>query len=103
MVLPFTLSRKEENMTDYAGISGNQLRQFIEKIERLEEEKSELMGDIREIFAEAKGNGFDPKIMRQVLRIRKMDGNERQEQEELLDIYLNALAVPAKNNSSQAA
>ncbi|ARN84256.1 DUF2312 domain-containing protein [Candidatus Nucleicultrix amoebiphila] len=90
-------------MTDYAGISGNQLRQFIEKIERLEEEKSELMGDIREIFAEAKGNGFDPKIMRQVLRIRKMDGNERQEQEELLDIYLNALAVPAKNNSSQAA
>lgn len=78
-------------MSNYSGVSGHQLKQFIEKIERLEEEKAELLSDIREVFAEAKGHGFDVKIMRQVIKMRKMDHQEREEQEELLTIYLNAL------------
>lgn len=75
------------------GVSKGQLRSFVERIERLEEEKQALMADIREVYAEAKGNGYDPKIMRQVIRIRKMDGNERAEQEALLDTYLAALGM----------
>ncbi|MDP1614575.1 MAG: DUF2312 domain-containing protein, partial [Methylococcales bacterium] len=65
-------------------ISSGQLRQYIEKVERLEEEKAELMEAIREVFAEAKGNGFDVKIMKQVLKMRKMKQEELMEQEELL-------------------
>ncbi|KAB2836268.1 MAG: DUF2312 domain-containing protein [Caedimonadaceae bacterium] len=79
-------------MSNYSGVSGHQLKQFIEKIERLEEEKTELLADIREVYSEAKGHGFDAKIMRQVIKMRKMDHQEREEQEELLTIYLNALS-----------
>ena len=60
-------------MTNFAGVSGSQLRQYIERIERLEVEKANIANDIREVFAEAKSNGFDPKIMRQVIKIRKMN------------------------------
>lgn len=90
-------------MTDYSGISGSQLRQYIEKVERLEEEKSELLATIREVYAEAKGNGFDPKIMKQVIKLRKMDRQELMEQEELLDLYMNAissLSNAQKNNEA---
>ncbi|MEC8317964.1 MAG: DUF2312 domain-containing protein, partial [Pseudomonadota bacterium] len=66
-------------MTEVGGIAGDQLRAYIERIERLEEEKAALAADVREVFAEAKGNGFDVKIMRQVLRLRKMDGDDRAE------------------------
>ena len=77
-------------------VSSSQLRQNIEKVERLEEEKAELMAAIGEVFAEAKGNGFDVKIMKQVLKMRKMKKEELMEQEELLTIYLQALGmVPA--------
>jgi uncharacterized protein (UPF0335 family) len=77
-------------------VSSGQLRQFIEKLERLEEENTELMDAIREVFAEAKGNGFDVKIMKQVLKMRKMKQEELMEQEELLTLYLQALGmVPA--------
>ncbi|NQU71974.1 MAG: DUF2312 domain-containing protein [Rhodospirillales bacterium] len=69
------------------------LRSFIERIERLEEERAELGADIKEVFSEAKGTGFDPKIMRQVIRLRKMEDNDRQEQEMLLDTYLIALGM----------
>ena len=82
-------------MTEFAGISGNQLRQYIEKIEKLEEEKANVANDIREAFAEAKVNGFDPKIMRQVLKIRKMNKDELAEQEEVLNVYLQALGMVA--------
>jgi len=75
------------------GVSKGQLRSLVERIERLEEEKTALSADIREVYAEAKSNGYDPKIMRQVIRIRKMDGNERAEQEALLDTYLAALGM----------
>jgi uncharacterized protein (UPF0335 family) len=70
-----------------------QLRAFVERIERLEEEKTALAGDIREVYAEAKGNGFDTKIMRQVVRIRKLDTADREEQDALLDLYLHALGM----------
>ncbi|MBS41136.1 MAG: hypothetical protein CMM83_05405 [Rhodospirillales bacterium] len=74
-------------------VARNHLRAYIDRIERLEEEKAALMEDIREIYAEAKGTGFDPKIMRQVIRIRKMEPDQRQEQEYILDTYLSALGM----------
>ena len=80
-------------MADIGGITADQLRSYIERIERLEEERAGLSADIRDVFAEAKANGFDVKIMRQVIRIRKMDKSERDEQESLLDLYLHALGM----------
>lgn len=80
-------------MPDIAGITAGQLKSYIERIERLEEEKAGIMQDIKEIFAEAKGNGFDAKIMKQVLKIRKMDREELEEQEELVSLYCQALGM----------
>ena len=74
-------------------IARDQLRAFIERIERLEEEKANLLADIREVYAEAKGMGFDPKIMRKVVSLRKMDVEKRQEEDFVLDTYLNALGM----------
>ena len=71
----------------------NRLKSFIERIERLEEEKNNILLDIKEIYSEAKSSGYDPKIMRKVLIIRKMDIDERIEQETLLDTYRNALVI----------
>lgn len=82
-------------------ISSGQLRQYIEKVERLEEEKAELMEAIREVFAEAKGNGFDVKIMKQVLKMRKMKQEELMEQEELLTLYLQALGMVPVSQSTE--
>ena len=78
-------------MTDVGGIAADRLRSFIERVERLEEEKTALTADIREVYAEAKGVGFDPKIMRQIVRLRKMDSQDRQEQEAILELYRRAL------------
>ena len=69
------------------------LRQFIERIERLEEEKAQLMADIREVYAEAKGNGLEPKIMRQVVKLRSMDHQERLEQDATLELYCSTLGM----------
>ena len=80
-------------MTDIGGIASDQLRSLIERIERLEEEKAALAADIREVFAEAKGNGFDVKTMRQVLKLRKMDSNDLAESEALLDVYRRVLGL----------
>jgi uncharacterized protein (UPF0335 family) len=74
-------------------IAAAKLRSFVERIEKLETEKSELAADIREVYAEAKGNGFDTKIMRQVIKLRKMEEPDRREQDELLDLYRRALEV----------
>lgn len=68
-----------------------QLKTIIERIERLEEDKAAIMADLKEVFAEAKGNGFDVKILRKVIRIRKQDTAKRQEEEALLDLYLSAI------------
>ncbi|MDX1710528.1 MAG: DUF2312 domain-containing protein [Rhodovibrionaceae bacterium] len=76
-----------------AGVAEERLKSFIERVERLEEEKAALTGDIREVYSEAKAAGFDTKIMRQVVRLRKMDRADRQEQEELLDIYKRAVGL----------
>ncbi len=78
---------------DVGGIAADQLRSFIERIERLEEEKAALAEDIKEVYAEAKGTGFDVKIMRQIIRMRKMDESELDEQEALLDLYKRALGM----------
>jgi uncharacterized protein (UPF0335 family) len=75
------------------GIAAAKLKSFIERIERLENEKAELAADVREVYAEAKGNGFDTKIMRQVIKLRKMEPADRNEQDELLDLYRKALEI----------
>ena len=75
------------------GIAADRLRSFIQRIERLEEEKAALTADIREVYAEAKGTGFDTKIMRQIVRLRKLDDAARQEQEALLEVYRKALGL----------
>lgn len=71
----------------------DQLRAIVSRIERLEEEKAALAGDLREVYAEAKGNGFDVKALRAVVRLRKKDENERREEEMILDTYLHALGM----------
>jgi uncharacterized protein (UPF0335 family) len=69
------------------------LKAFVERVERLEEEKKTIADDIRDVYAEAKGNGFDVKAMRTVVRLRKQDVNERKEQEAILETYLHALGM----------
>ena len=76
-----------------SGFAKEHLRSFIERIERLEEEKKALSDDIKEVYSEAKGTGFDTKTMRKVIRLRKMDVQKRQEEEMLLDTYLHALGM----------
>ena len=76
-----------------SGAGAEQLTQFIERIERLEEEKRALMADIKDVYAEAKAIGFEPKIMRQVVRLRSMDHNLLSEQDTLLDTYRDALGL----------
>lgn len=74
-------------------VDGGQLRAFIERVERMSEEADAIKKDIAEIYAEAKGHGYDTKIMRRVVRLRKQDANERLEQEALLDLYMSALGM----------
>jgi uncharacterized protein (UPF0335 family) len=71
----------------------DQLKAIIERIERLEEEKKTISDDIRDVYAEAKGNGFDTKVLRTIIRMRKQDANERAEQETILETYLQALGM----------
>ena len=90
-------------MAGKGGIAADRLKSFIERIERLEEEKAALAADIREVYAEAKGTGFDTKIMRQIIRIRRMDKADRQEQEELLVLYKRALGMLPEAGPASAA
>ena len=78
-------------MVDVGGVAGERLRSFVERIERLEEEKVALSADIREVYAEAKGAGFNIRVMRQLIRLRKMDKDDRSEMEAILDVYERAL------------
>ena len=80
-------------MVEVGGIARERLKSFIERIENLEEERTALTADIREIYSEAKGIGLDVKTLRQVVRLRKLDSSDRQQQEELLDLYKNALGM----------
>lgn len=74
-------------------VAQDQLRSFVERIERMEDEKAAVSADIKEIYAEAKGNGYDTKILRKIVAIRKQDANERLEQEALLELYMSALGM----------
>lgn len=80
-------------MVETGGIAADALRSFIERVERLEEEKKALADDIKDVYGEAKSVGFDTKIMRQIIRLRKMDESDRKEQEALLDLYTHALGM----------
>jgi uncharacterized protein (UPF0335 family) len=80
-------------MSKAGGVAGDHLKSFIERIERLEEEKKALADDIRDVYSEAKGTGFDVKVMRQIVKIRKMDKDELDEQEALLETYMRALGM----------
>jgi len=76
-----------------SGFAKEQLKSFIDRVERLEEERAALSADIREVYSEAKSTGFDTKIMRQVIRMRKLDKADFQEQEAMLDLYLTAMGM----------
>lgn len=78
-------------MLDVGGVAKDRLKSFVERIERLEEEKLALIADIREVYSEAKGTGFDVKVMRQLIRLRKMDREDRSQMEAVLDVYERAL------------
>ncbi len=89
-------------------VSHGQLRSIVERVERLEEEKAAIADDVKEVYAEAKGNGFDVKVLRRVIRLRKMDRAEREEQDAILDLYMAALGMipafePEDGSASEAA
>lgn len=86
-------STKAGVANDAGGVSGQRLKAFIERVERLEEEKAALAEDIKDIMAEAKGTGFDTKTMRKIIRLRKMDRQKREEEEELLELYKSAIGL----------
>ncbi|MGV7031087.1 DUF2312 domain-containing protein [Methylobacterium symbioticum] len=81
--------------TDTVGVAGDRIRSIIERIERLDEEIKDLMETKKEIFAEAKGEGLDVKVLKEILKLRKQDKDERDEQETLLDLYLRAMDAPS--------
>lgn len=84
-----------------SGFAATQLRSFIDRVERLEEERSALTADVREVYSEAKGTGFDTKIMRQVVRMRKLDKADFQEQDAILDLYLTALGMRGPSSAAE--
>ena len=91
------------DITDSVGVAGDRIRSIIERVERLEEEIKDLMEAKKEVFAEAKGEGFDVKVLREILKLRKQDKDERDEQETLLDVYLRAMDAPPAAPLSEAA
>jgi len=84
---------EHSNKAKAGPVAADVLRKYIERIERLEEEKKALAGDIREIYAEAKGNGYEPRVMRKVVSLRKMKAADREEEEALLEVYREAVGV----------
>lgn len=76
-----------------SGVAAEELKQFVERVERLEEEKKAIADDIKDVFAEMKGRGFDVKAVRQILKVRKQDHSERQEMEAILELYMSALGM----------
>jgi len=87
------MADKKNSKDDVEGIAANQLRQFVDRIERLEEEKKALQEDIKEVYAEAKGRGFDVRILRKVIGLRKKEQEELDEEEALVDLYMRALGM----------
>ena len=89
--------------TDTVGVAGDRIRSIIERIERIDEEIKDLMETKKKIFAEAKGEGLDVKVLKEILKLRKQDKDERDEQETLLDLYLRAMDAPSPAPVAQAA
>lgn len=87
------MAQAQEKAETGGEISGNRLKSFIERIERLEEEKKALGEDIRDVYAEAKSTGFEPKIMRKIVSLRKANIEKRREEQELLDLYMAAIGM----------
>ena len=96
-VASFPQSETEEEdgdgTSDVGGVAGKRLLSFLERIERLEEEKAALSEDIKEVYAEAKGVGFDVKILRRIIKLRKMEPEKRREEDDLLDLYMSAIGM----------
>jgi uncharacterized protein (UPF0335 family) len=90
-------------MAKIGNVAADQLKSYIERIEKLEEEKADISEGIRNVFAEAKGNGYDAKAMRQILKLRKLESHEREEQEYMLDIYKRALGMAFEGEEEAAA
>lgn len=90
-------------MTSLQASAQNQLRQFVEQIERLEEEKKQIASDIRDKYTEAKAVGFDIKALRQIVRLRKKSNSERQEEESILEVYMHALGMLDDTSGLEAA
>jgi uncharacterized protein (UPF0335 family) len=89
--MPASAAAEQEQLA--TRFAKDQLKAFIERIERLEEEKKATSDDIRDVYAEAKGNGFDVKALRTIVRLRKLDTDERREQQEVLETYMHALGM----------
>ena len=89
-------------MTDTVGIAGDRIRSFVERIEHIDEEIKALNEAKKEIFAEAKGDGFDVKVLKEIIRLRKQDKDERDEHESLLDLYLRAMEAPDAERAKAA-
>lgn len=93
-VTPFSGQKNDQDQPrDVGNVGGARLKSFIERIEKLEEEKTVIGTDIKEVYAEAKGTGFDVKIMRKIIRLRKMDEQKRREEDELLELYKSAIGL----------
>ncbi len=88
-----TTNAKDDGTQDVGGVAGQRLRSFIERVELLEGEKEALMEDIKEVYAEAKGVGFDAKTMRKIVALRKMDTEKRREADEILELYKSAIGM----------
>ncbi len=88
-----TIANDTKEASDVGGVAGARLKQLIERIERLEEEKSSIGSDIKDVYGEAKSTGFDVKTMRKLVRLRKMDEQKRNEEDELLDLYRAAIGL----------
>ena len=86
-------NEQDNTPKEVGGVAGQRLASFIERVERLEEEKAVLMEDIKEVYAEAKGVGFDVKAMRKLVALRKMDSEKREEMEAILDLYKSAIGM----------
>ena len=90
-------------MSDTVGVAGDRIRSFVERIEQLDTELQELNEQKKEVFAEAKGEGFDVKVLKEILRLRKQDKDERDEHETLLDVYMRAMESPEPAPIAEAA
>jgi uncharacterized protein (UPF0335 family) len=102
VAVPYDLLKQGAGMTDTAGLSGDRIRSLIKRVERIDEEIKALNEGKKEVFAEAKGEGFDVKVLREILRLRKQDKDERDEQESLLDLYLRAMESAGPSQAKAA-